>query len=246
MPQPGVYGRDLPMKVLGRQLVPPFDSFWERHKAEIPVPVEYIEEGLSSVFGEQGADFSTPGLPAWASLPDDDLAYHVAHELTHIVLRQRGFPKTGYGIQYPRGSAEARIGGDIEEMVLHPALEKLLQPFGFKNDFIRGRMLNGALNGLSSSPVPEKGTPWSYTWAIRYCELQLELEPSQWLRLRAIYVERAPDVRALGEELAAIMRAVGWGEREQALEAMIRVRDALGLKVDDRVLVIDPLSNQVY
>ena len=181
-------------------------------------------------------------------LPDDDLAYHVAHELTHIVLRQRGFPKTGRGTPYGEDSAEARIGGDLEEMVLHSPLEKLLLPFGFNHDYIRARMLEGAMNGMVRSPVPvpEPGTPWSFTWAIRYCELQLELVPEQWDGLEAIYKERAPGVYDLGEELVEIMRRAGWGTREQALEAMIEARDTLGLGVDARVLVIDPLEGKVY
>ena len=233
------------MKVSGRELAAPFDGFWERFKAEIPVPVEYIEEGHSAAFGSQGVNLTAPDTPAWTSLPDDDLAYHVAHELTHIVLRQRGYPRTVRGRQYPQDSAEARIGGDLEEMVLHPALHTLMQPFRFRWDFIQGRMLDGASNGLTRSPAPDRGTPWFFTWAIRFCELQLELPARRWLRLEALYQERSPQVYELGTELVAIMRDVGWGSREQALEAMMRARDALGLKVDERVLVIDPVTGDL-
>ena len=233
------------MNVLTRELVPPFDAFWTDLGPEVPAPVEHIEEGHSSVFGAQGADRTAPELPAWASLPDQDLAYHVAHELAHLVMSQRGFPRTARGRQYPEDSAEARIGGDLEEMVLHPALEKLLLSYGFTRDFIQARMMNGALTGLSRSPAPDRGTPWFYTWAIRYCELQLELPEAQWLRLEAIYEAHTPGVSRLGRELLGIMQEVGWGSREQALEAIIRVRDTLGLKVDERVLVIDPQTGDV-
>ena len=232
------------MKVLGRELAPPFDAFWEQFKREVPVPAEYVEEGHSSVFGAHGMDLTAPHMPDWTSLPDDDLAYHVAHELTHVVLRERGFPRTGRGRGYPDGSAEEKVGGDLEEMVLHPVLETLLSPFGFKKDFIQERMLRGALDGLDRSPVPDRGTPWSFTWAIRYCELQLELPRVSWRRLEAAYRSRSVEVCDLGEELVVIMRDVGWGTRDQALEAMIRVRDALGLGVDDRVLVFDPVSGE--
>ena len=33
------------MRVAGRELVQPFDAFWERFGPEIPVPVEYTEKG---------------------------------------------------------------------------------------------------------------------------------------------------------------------------------------------------------
>ena len=99
-------------------------------------------------------------------------------------------------------------------------------------------------------PVPveytEKGTPWFYTWAIRYCSLRGDLPPRDWARLEAAYEERSADVYELGRKLGAIMERVGWGTRQQALEAMISARDTLGLKVDDRVLVIEPVSGKVF
>lgn len=234
------------MRILGRELPPPFPDFWERFKDEIPVPAEAIEAGHSVVFGEQGADLTAPALPAWASLPPADLAYHAAHELTHIVQRERGYPKGVRGRQYGADSAEARVGADIEELVLHPPLEDLLlREMGFTNDFIRARMLQGALSGVAASPPPEYGTHWFTTWAIRYCELRLCLPPDEWARLEAAFRERSPAAARLGEELAGIMRGVGWGTREQALAAMIGVRDALGLRVHDIMLVLDPVSGDI-
>ena len=235
------------MEVLGRELPVPFDDFWERFEAEIPVSVEHIEAGHSVVFGDQGADLSAPSLPAWAELPCDDLAYHVAHELFHIVQRQHGYPKTVRGRQYPPNSVEARIGADLEEMILHPPLEELLRDeIGFTNDFIRERMLRGALHGVASSPVPEYGTPWFTTWAIRYCELQIVLDTDEWTQLQATFKDRSPQVARLGEEMTAIVNEVGWGTREQALRSLVGVRDSLGLQVNQIVLVMDPLSGEIF
>ena len=233
------------MIVAGRTLVAPFNDFWDRFKADISILIEHIEEGHSSVFGAHGMDLTAPNVPDWMTLPDDELSYHVAHELTHIAMRQRGFPRAGRGKQYSEDSAEARIGGDLEEMVLHPALSELLCPFGFRREVIQSRMVRRAYEGLTHSPVPERGTPWFFIWAIRYCELALDVAPSQWETLESIYAERAPEVRELGKELMAIMQQVGWGTQGQALDAMVIVRDALGLKVDDRVLVVDPAGGQV-
>ena len=42
------------------------------------------------------------------------------------------------------------------------------------------------------------------------------------------------------------MMRIGWGTREQAIEAMIETRDTLGLAVDARVLVIDPVDGGVH
>ena len=232
------------MKTLGRELVEPFPLFWERYGEEIGVAWELVEEGHSAVFGGFGADLTAPALPEWAKLPDDDLAYHAAHELAHLLLRRRGYPHTARGRGYGPLSAEARIGGDIEEMTLHPAVDALIMPLGFSKRRIQARMLRGALNGVRNSPAPASGTPWYYTWAIRYCELNMDLPPQDWRPLAEAYESRSPAVCELGRDLLGIMHAVGWGTREQALEAMVRVRDTLGLSVDDRVLVIDPATGE--
>ena len=50
----------------------------------------------------------------------------------------------------------------------------------------------------------------------------------------------------LGTELFEIMREVGWGSREQSLEALIRCRDTLGMRVDDRILVLDPATGNTF
>ena len=67
-------------------------------------------------------------------------------------------------------SAEARIGGDLEELVLHPPLEQALREAGFRWDFIKTRLMESALGGIANSPPPEFGTPWHFTWAVRYCQ----------------------------------------------------------------------------
>ena len=173
------------MRALGRNLVDPFTEFWEVVSRELPVDSDAVERGLGSVFGDQGVEFSGPHAPRWMSLPDDDLAYHVAHELTHMLMRERGYPKTVRGVGYPLDSAEARVGEDLEEMVLHPSLESILEPFGFTHDFIVGNMASGAMRGLRSAPVPEYGTPWHFTWAIRYCMLWMELPSTCGVRWRS-------------------------------------------------------------
>ena len=234
------------MRILGRDLVTPFDAFWETLSSELPGVEALVAEGHSTIFGNQGSDQTAPHSPDWLSLPDPELAYHVAHELTHIVMTHRGYPKTLRGTHFPDDSAEERIGGDLEEMVLHPALQHLLAPFGFERGFIIERMASGAFSGLRSSPVPERGSPWSFTWAMRYCELQIELPAHLWSPIETIYQERAPGISRLGQELIEVMREVGWSTRQETLETLIRCRDTLGMRVDDRVLVLDPTTDALH
>ena len=227
------------MDVLGRRLADPFDAFWEQYGPEISASVEHIEEGHSSVFGDLGADRSAPDEPAWAGLPGDDLAYHVAHELAHLLLRARSYPIVAPGSDIPPGSEAARVGGDLQEMIDHAALSEMLGPFGFRNDFILDRTAGGASRGLSSSPVPEPGTAWFATWAIRYCDLSRDMGPERWAPIEALYRERAPDAAEMGQRLIAIVEDRGCGSPGKALWATLQAREALD--IDRRyVRIIDP------
>ena len=202
-------------------------------------PSSTSRRAIAPVFGDLGADRSAPDEPAWAGLPDDDLAYHVAHELAHLLLRARDFPIAAPGSDAPPGSGAARVAGDLQEMVDHAAMSELLGPFGFRSDNILDRTASGALRGLSSSPVPESGTAWFTTWAIRYCELSRDLGPERWAPIEALYKERAPAVAELGERLIAIVEARGCGSPGKALSAMLAAREALD--IDRRyVRIIDP------
>ena len=227
------------MDVLGRRLADPYDAFWEQYGPEISASVEHIEEGHSSVFGDLGADRSAPDEPAWAGLPGDDLAYHVAHELAHLLLRARSYPIVAPGSDIPPGSEAARVGGDLQEMIDHAALSEILGPFGFRNDFILDRTAGGASRGLSSSPVPEPGTAWFATWAIRYCDLSRDMGPERWAPIEALYRERAPDAAEMGQRLIAIVEDRGCGSPGKALWATLQAREALD--IDRRyVRIIDP------
>ena len=233
------------MKVQGRDLGPPFDAFWERFAPEIGILPRLIEEGHRDVFGQGSYREGAQDLPSWMKLPDEALSYHVAHELTHLFMR-RQFPVSVRGPQYGEDSAEARVGADLEEMIIHPALDAILSPFPFDRTHIQRHLFEGARQGIESSPVPRSDTPWWDTWACRFCELQFLLPTPLWLRLEVVYDGRSPDIAELGRRLIEIMRREGFHTPDLALQAMIHARDALGLKEDDRCLVLDPRDGEVY
>ena len=94
--------------------------------------------------------------------------------------------------------------------------------------------------------MPEPGTLWWITWACRFCELHFLLPRHRWLRLEVVYDGRCRDIAVKGRELVDIMLRAGSGTPDQALEAMIGSRDALGLKDEDRCLVIDRRDGKAY
>jgi len=235
------------MKVLGHPLPQPFDDFWARLGPEISVPENLIALAHHSVFRDQAWDPDFPDdLPTWLSLPPGPLAYHVAHELTHILLLRRGYPRSIRGLPYSSDSEEARIGGDLEEMLHHHALEAVLQPFPFERWHIQDHLFNTASSGLETAPVPKPGSFWWATWALRYCELQFHLPPDRWQPIQDTYHRRCQDIAAKGQELAATIDSVGCNTPDKALQAMIKVRDALGLEEGQVCLVLDPRSKQTF
>jgi hypothetical protein len=235
------------MQVLGRHLPQPFDDFWAALGSEIAIPANLIALAHPSVFRDQAWDPDFPDdLPSWLSLPPGPLAYHVAHELTHTLLLRRGYPRSLRGLPYPPDSPEARVGADLEEMLHHHALESVLKPFPFERWHIQEHLYNTARKGLETAPVPQSGSLWWATWALRHCELQFHLPPDKWRPLDEIYQRRCPDIAAKGRELTAVLDSLGSSTPDSALQSMIKVRDALGLKENQICLVLDPRSKQTF
>ena len=133
-----------------------------------------------------------------------------------------------------------------EEMISHPALQEFLRPFPFDRSHIQRHLFEGARRGVEGSPVPEAATPWWATWAIRFCELRFLLPHKQWLRLEVVYDGRCPDIADKGRQLLDIMHQEGFLTPDQALEAMVKSRDALELKEAYRCLIMDPRDGKIY
>ncbi len=234
------------MRVLGRELEAPFDDFWRWAEPEIGIPWELAENGHWTIFGDQAYSPASGQLPPWMELPGFALSFHVAHELTHVLMRKRGFPMTNRGPQYAPNSHEARVGGDLEEMVGHPGMERLLEPLPFDKSHIQQKLFEGARSGLENAPIPTQGGLWWVTWAMRFCELQFLLTEPMWLRLEVVYDGRCPEIAAKGRELVDVMLAEGFETPDQALGAMIGCRDALGLREEAKCLITDPRDGQTY
>lgn len=234
------------MKVLGRNLVDPFSEFWNDIEEDLSISYNEIKSGSEKVFGDQYFDPKTPVRPRWLILPDHDLAYHVAHEITHLLLKSKGFPSVGRGIRYPENSEEARVGSDLEELVVHQSLEWIINKYKFSRDFILETMYEGAKSGLLSTEAPEYGTPWFFTWAIRYAELAITLSASNWEILQDIYTSKSSDIVSLGEELRSLIFQMDPGTIDSVMETLLLCRNLLGLGVDDRLLIIDNRTGDMF
>ena len=233
------------MEVLGRTLISPFNNFWKTFSQDISINKEFIEQGHSLIFQDQGLDQTTSFPPRWIELPDPDLAYHVAHELSHLVLNSKKYPRLLIEKQFKNDNDQNRIKDDLQELVDHIAINFLLKPFEFRNDFITQNTASGAIRGLSTSPVPKKNDPWLITWAIRYCELKVELNPNQWSKIEMLYQERVPKICRIGEDLFSEIPSEGIDTQTKALEFMKESRQILGL--DSKSFpILDSFSENLF
>lgn len=233
------------MKVVGRTLISPFNKFWETFSQDIPINKELIEQGHSIVFKDQGIDQTTPYQPRWIGLPESDLAYHVAHELTHLLLSSRKYPRLLIGNHFKDDRDQNRIKDDLQELVDHVAIKFLLKPFEFRNDFITKNTASGAIRGLSTSPVPKNDDLWFITWAIRYCDLKVELNPNQWATVQMLYEERAPKIVKIGEELFSEIPSEGVDTQIKALDFMKESRQILGFNIES-FPILDTFSENLF
>ena len=234
------------MHILGRNLITPFTNFWEDHASELNLSIGLINKGDPSIFGTETPVKSIEQTPSWLNLPDGALSYHVAHELTHIIMTKRGFPSTVRGPQYKINSPEARAGSDLQEMILHPGLENILEPYDFNRTHIRQHLFEGARKGLEESPTPKTGTLWWVTWTCRFAELFHLLTREQWIRLEVVYEGRCPDIAAMGNKLISIMKEEGFQTASQAIRSMISARNILRLHKNSQCFVLNPATKMLY
>ena len=234
------------MHILGRNLIAPFTSCWEDHSTELNLCADMINEADSSIFGTKQTHEGKEQTPYWIDLPDGALSYHVAHELTHLIMTKRGFPSTVRGPHYNIDSPQARVGSDLQEMILHPGLEDILAPYAFDQSHIRHHLFEGARKGLEESPIPPTGTLWWVTWSCRFAELYYLLTRDQWLRLEVVYEGRCPDIAAMGNQLISIMKEYGFTTASNAIRSMISARNLLELQNDNQCFVLDPSTQMLY
>ncbi|MQF65015.1 hypothetical protein FIM04_02715 [SAR202 cluster bacterium AC-409-J13_OGT_754m] len=234
------------MHILGRNLITPFPSFWANHSAELDLCLEMINKADSSIFGPKQTHRGKELTPYWMNLPDGALSYHVAHELTHKIMTKRGFPSTVRGPHYNIDSPQARVGSDLQEMILHPGLEDILLPYAFDQTHIRQHLFEGARKGLEESPIPQMGTLWWITWSCRFAELYYLLTREQWLRLEVVYEGRCPDIAAMGNNLIALMTEHGFSTAPQAIRSMISARNLLGLQNNNQCFILDPSTKTLH
>ena len=74
----------------------------------------------------------------------------------------------------------------------------------------------------------------------------MALSDSNWEILQDIYTSKSSDIVSLGEELSALIFQMDPGTVDSVIETLLLCRNLLGLGVDDRLLIIDNRSGDMF
>ena len=233
------------MEILGHSLSPKAIAFVREKKARIRKKLvfrnikEHPFESCRSLSGAHGSDQHKTTI--WIDPSGPHLDYTVAHEITHAVLEVEGFPTTARPKEYSNDEWTAYVGSMIQSIVLDPLVD--------------GHLLLHNIIDPSRSDLPlrkirqlkesyEQGQPTKYgprfcLWVLDYVHAEIDpiLSRSGKERLKSEIEMYFPRVKSVGEDLVRTIRNMGFKKPNQALKAMIAIRDALKLR--NRCLVID-------
>lgn len=233
------------MEILGYSLSPKVSTFIAEQRVRIRKKLvfrnvrEHPFESHRNLHGICETDEHTVTIWIDPLRPHPD--YTVAHEIMHAVLQVEGFPSTGRPKGYPNDECTAYVGSMLESTILDAVIDSRLS-------------LQSIIDTSRSDLVPKKikelerdhklGQPTDYgprfcLWVLNY--IHAEIDPSlsltEKLRLKHRIGRTFPRVKSVGEEVIKTIHNTGFKKPNQALKAMVGIRDALKLR--NRCLIMD-------
>jgi len=153
-----------------------------------------------------------------------------AHEISHAVLKQEGFPDN-----YEVFEGEPRIepAKKVCMTILDLEIERRLDELGFDPTASRDLMKQGILNRirgykgkealLSSKAVCEL--------ALDFLEAKILLPESDFVGINSAYLRHFPKLRLIGDRLAKTVKENGYSTPADSCQSINSVLEQLGLKV---------------
>ena len=161
-----------------------------------------------------------------------------AHELIHALEDSESWPITSRTVNLPYNSPEAIVGSELGAGVRDLHVYDTLKVLGFGSEYSNDARYRNSKKELVSATIPQKGSPMHCIWILRYCFLAMTQRPNRWVKLKEMFLKRAPSIAIKGEELIGMLKNNGWSTPDQALNSMIAMRDSLGL-TKAQVIILD-------
>ena len=231
------------MKVIGKEIgdaiEPMFQEIEARllAEAERTLRVEPFEGGaLSDVDWDE-----PPGvvvISLHSGVPTHALAHVLGVALQHVRQTLDHYPDVVSGPAAVEG--EEMLRHALRELILAPEAEAHLASLGLESRWETEQRHQGMKDLLrqASKDWDEVLTPNHVFGALLYARFALDHPEELWASLRKDFNRKFPALSASGEGAAEQIRTHGWDSVDACIEALVAVRDELGMReialVEDR------------
>lgn len=231
------------MEVIGRDIGDALDRMYAelesrvRTEAECTLEIEPFQGALSRVRWDQEGGVVTIQLNE--GVPTHALPHVLAVALQHVRQRLDRYPD----IRRPTGEqadGSALVRTALKELVLAPEAEVHLASLALDQQWEAEQRHQGLKEMLVEPPEDwnETGTLGNQFAALQYARMELQHPPEMWKSLRKRMEERLPVAVERGEAALRNVRRYRWNSPGACLQALIAVRDELGLRevalIEDR------------
>lgn len=225
------------MKLLGKGVSSHFHSFYKEVEARLGWPIHF-ERNPHKALGDFRFENGIARIRLNADMNMQAMEHNAAHELLHAVQVQEGWPTTAHLTELGDQSGEALVGTELGALVLDLNVEEQLQLASFDKQYSDNRRYINTKKALQNVDVPPLESPRGHIWTLRYAYLCLTQSKTRRVKLRSLYLSKAPDIAKKGEEIITLLNQHGWNNPDQALTSMVAIRQALGLTKEQVIIQV--------
>lgn len=223
------------MQIFGKPTSDIFDSFYREYSEKLP-PISFrpISErpDLVSQGKRAACDISQDQIIVWLdpTLERKSLERSAAHEISHAVLKQEGFPAN-----YETWAEETQIelAKEVCITILDLEIERRLDESGFDPSANRDLMKDEILNRIWSyrDKEPPKSSELGCELALDFLEAKILLTEPDFEEINSAYRQRFPNLRFIGDRLATIVKKNGYSMPADSCRSINHVLKQLGVRV---------------
>lgn len=234
------------MVILGHTLSPETSTFVSEQMGKINKKFvfknieEHPFESHRNLNGIHEANETTEII--WINLLGSHFEYTIAHEIMHSVLDAEGFPTTSRTQKYANDEWTAYVGSSLQSVILDAVIDNRLLNHNII-DPDKSNVIQQKIEKLEQSKLePSEYGPSFDLWALDclHTEIDPTLDYTEKERLKSEIGRVFPRVESVGNDLIKAVNSTGFRNPDQALNAMINIRDLL--KLQERCIIIDKVG----
>jgi len=212
-----------------------FDSFYREHSEKLP-PISFRQISEKPDLVRQGrratCEISQDRIIVWLdpTLESKSLERSAAHEISHAVLQQEGFPDNYEGFE---GKTRIELAKKVCMTILDLEIERRLDEFGLDPTVNRDLMKDEILKRIRrcKGKEPSKSSEPGCKLVLDFLQAKILLKESDFEKIYSAFRRRFPMLRLIGDRLAKIVKENGYSTPADSCQSVNRVLEQLELKV---------------